>query len=132
MRGNSREERSKVPVCAPLRALLEARMQSVRGEFLIHADVDDEGPPHLEMLRQDLARVRQSAGLPWVTFHTLRHTRASWWVQAGVPIAKVAHWLGHTVQVCIKHYAGLADVYDVECERMPQESKPPLRLVTSA
>lgn len=38
-------------------------------------------------------------------------------MQGGVPIAKVAKWLGHSVEVCARHYAGISDAYDPEAER---------------
>lgn len=39
-------------------------------------------------------------------WNLLRHTFASWHVQAGVPIDDVARWLGCGVDVAKKHYAG--------------------------
>ena len=64
-------------------------------------------------------RVRGVARRAGVAFSlvTLRHTRASWWVQGGVPIAKVAAWCGHSVEVCVRYYAGLAPGYDADAER---------------
>jgi integrase len=50
-------------------------------------------------------------------FLTLRHTFASWHVQAGVSIAKVARWLGNCVAICERHYAALAPGGDLDCER---------------
>ncbi len=65
---------------------------------------------------QERVREGRAPDAPRVTLTLCRHTRASWWVQAGVPIAKVAKWLGHSVEVCARHYAGLADAYDPEAE----------------
>lgn len=55
---------------------------------------------------------------------TLRHTRASWWLQGrppegGASIYKVADFLGHAVATCEKFYGSLVDGYDAECERAP-------------
>lgn len=36
-----------------------------------------------------------SAGLPWVTFHTFRHTCASLLFEAGRDVKQVQEWLGH-------------------------------------
>ena len=49
------------------------------------------------------------AGLPpKLNFHSLRHTHASWLVQAGVSIYRVSKVLGHSsVEVTQKHYASL-------------------------
>lgn len=50
--------------------------------------------------------------------YTLRHTFASWHVQEGKSIAKVAKWLGHRrIQVCYERYAALAPGGDADCER---------------
>ena len=37
----------------------------------------------------------ESVGLPWVTFHSLRHTCASLLFAAGKNIKQVQEWLGH-------------------------------------
>ena len=61
------------------------------------------------MLSKQFARFRERAGLPDdVTFHTLRHTFASWLVQAGVPLYKVSRWLGHHSITVTERYAHLA------------------------
>lgn len=73
----------------------------------------------VRVLRKDLARVVKVAGMSGVTFHLLRHTRASWWLQGGTPAVKVAKWLGHSTDVLELHYAGLLDGYDADAERSP-------------
>jgi integrase len=52
-----------------------------------------------------------------LTLNLCRHTRASWWIQRGVAVARVALWMGHSVQVCLDHYAGLLHGYDPEADR---------------
>ena len=54
-----------------------------------------------------IASVR-AAGLPGVSFHTLRHTGASWMVQAGVPLYEVQRVLGHSTPIMTQRYAALA------------------------
>lgn len=46
----------------------------------------------------------KAAGLKGVTRHTLRHTRATWMMQAGVPIWETAGFLGMTVQTLERVY----------------------------
>lgn len=70
-------------------------------------------------MQRRLRALRGVAGMPHVTFHLLRHTRASWWIQAGVALVKVAKWLGHSVEVCSTFYAGIRAEYDADVERMP-------------
>jgi len=43
-----------------------------------------------------------------VTFHTTRHTFASWLIQKGVPIAEVQQYLGHSSDAMTRRYAHLA------------------------
>jgi integrase len=52
-----------------------------------------------------------------VGFHQLRHTYASHCVMNGVPIAVVAENLGHSVEVCARHYAHLAPSYKADAIR---------------
>ncbi len=42
------------------------------------------------------------------TFHTLRHTFASWAIQAGIPLAEVQQYLGHSSDHLTRRYAHLA------------------------
>jgi integrase len=45
--------------------------------------------------RRVLVPAARDAGLPWVTFHTFRHTCASMLFEAGRDVKQVATWLGH-------------------------------------
>lgn len=47
---------------------------------------------------QSWGRARDAAGLQGITPHVLRHTRATWMMQAGVPIWDAAGFLGMTVK----------------------------------
>ena len=44
------------------------------------------------------------AGLPHLRFHDLRHTFVSHCAQAGVPLAKIARWVGHSDTRTTEHY----------------------------
>jgi len=50
------------------------------------------------------AKIIKAAGLPGVTRHTLRHTRATWMMQKGVPIWEAAGFLGMTVKTLERVY----------------------------
>lgn len=106
----------RVPCCAPLLARLRAMQDKATGAHVVSAS---GRRVHRNTIQRRLNRVRDRASMEHVTFTLLRHTRASWWVQAGVPLAKVAAWLGHSVEVCVRFYAGLQSGYDPDCERLP-------------
>jgi integrase len=59
-----------------------------------------------------------------VTFHTLRHTYASWAVMAGVPLYVVAKALGHRTLTMTARYSHLApDSHRAAFEAVAQASK---------
>lgn len=55
-------------------------------------------------LQHSFVQAVRRAGLVKVTPHTLRHTRATWLMQAGVPIWEAAGHLGMTVEMLSKVY----------------------------
>jgi integrase len=54
---------------------------------------------------------RQRAGMPWLHPHVLRHTRATWLVQAGIAPWQVAGFLGMSVRVLESVYGHHAPDY---------------------
>lgn len=60
-------------------------------------------------IQQGFHHARAEAGLPDVHFHDLRHTTASWLVQAGVPLYTAGLLLGHASTKTTQRYAHLAD-----------------------
>lgn len=64
-----------------------------------HAEARPVEDPHSAW-----AKVVTAAGLEGVTRHTLRHTRATWMMQAGVPIWEAAGFLGMTVKTLERVY----------------------------
>lgn len=58
-------------------------------------------------LREDWAQARGAAGVA-CRWHDLRHTCASWLVQAGVPLHTVGEFLGHSSMAVTKRYAHLS------------------------
>jgi integrase len=47
------------------------------------------------MRRRTLTPAAQEAGVPWIGFHTFRHTCASMLIADGRNIVQVSRWLGH-------------------------------------
>jgi integrase len=60
-------------------------------------------------LRRQWEAAREANGLPFVRWHDLRHTCASWLVQAGVPIVVVKELLNHKTIATTMRYAHLAN-----------------------
>lgn len=106
-----------------------SRVVPIVEELLPHLLAEHRGQTHGTVVGRDGRRVSHRTIYKRVTragrraghectLLLLRHTRASWWVQAGVPMAKVAKWLGHSVAVCEKFYAGLRDTFDPDADRV--------------
>lgn len=122
-----------VPVCRVLQELVLEH--APRSGFLFpplpsrkprHGFVHSREHVSMDMLQWDMTRLREVApNLPYVTWNILRHTRASWWAQAGVPRMKVAEWLGNTEDVCERYYIGLPQAYDADVEKAPPLESPP-------
>ena len=51
------------------------------------------------------------AGIPWVTWHELRHTFASRLAMRGVPLGTIAALLRHSTTALVKRYAHLSPAY---------------------
>lgn len=66
----------------------------------------------VDELRKGFDRARARAKMPHVRFHDLRHTYASWLVQAGAPLAAVRDLLGHSSLAVTGRYVhlGTADL----------------------
>ncbi|WP_422353033.1 tyrosine-type recombinase/integrase [Stenotrophomonas sp. AR026] len=60
-----------------------------------------------DQVRDSWAKARAACGLDHVRWHDLRHTCASWLVQAGVPLNVVAEVLGHSNLSMTRRYAHL-------------------------
>ena len=60
--------------------------------------------------RQTLKPTRDAVGLPWVTFHSFRHTCASLLFEAGRNVKQVSEWLGHADPAfTLRRYVHLMD-----------------------
>jgi integrase len=60
--------------------------------------------------RRVLKPACESAGVPWVTFHTFRHTCASLLFEGGKDVKQVAAWLGHKdPSLTLRRYISLMD-----------------------
>lgn len=86
-----RKGRASVPMTDRARAAL---MEAAKARTCAHA-IEYGGMP-VGKIRKAFAAAAEAAGLPWCTPHVLRHTAAVWMAEAGVPMAEIAQYLGHS------------------------------------
>ncbi len=75
--------------------------------------VDERGRPfddarRRERITKHTITAMRRAGIAGASFHTLRHTAATWMVRAGVPLYEVQRVLGHSTPLMTQRYAALA------------------------
>lgn len=96
----SNKRRSKIPI--PSRQLPHLRRARKRGTdigFVVH-----ENGVRLKDIKRGFASACRRAGLERVSPHTLRHTCATWLMQAGVPKWEAAGFLGMTLETLERVY----------------------------
>jgi integrase len=77
------------------------------------------------LLRKRFEAAREAAKLPAVRFHDLRHTYASWLVQAGQPLTSVRDLLGHSSSAVTDRYSHLAQTHlRAAVAKLPRIRKP--------
>jgi integrase len=84
------KRRAVVPIAERLLPFLTAARQAATCEFVI-----EHGGYPVASVKTGTRAAARRAGLAGVTPHVLRHTAATWMVQAGIPIDQVARLLGH-------------------------------------
>lgn len=122
-RGCAKTGARTVPVCAELKQLVLERAPASGWLFPVSQRISGRKPlaPFLSAwsLDFDFQFVRRAAGFgDDVKITWIRHSRISWWLQAGVSIHKAAAWSGNSVRVIEEAYMGLL-AYDDDCERAP-------------
>jgi integrase len=75
------------------------RLDGPRAQYVCHYDGQRVRDPH-----KTWNRAVKEAGLKGVTRHTLRHTRATWLLQAGIPIWEAAGHLGMSPATIVRVY----------------------------
>jgi integrase len=107
---NTKTGSRPVPMTAAARAILSAVPRGIRSPWVF---VDAKGYPYHgadgrdRISRYTTAAMRR-AGIAGATFHSLRHTCASWLAQSGVPLYEIGTMLGHSTPEMTKRYAHLA------------------------
>lgn len=85
------KKRAVVPMTNSLRVALREAKRGAKTDFVIEYD----GAP-VGSIKRSFATACRNAGLKDVTPHTLRHSAAVWMAAAGVDMARIAQYLGHT------------------------------------
>lgn len=110
------KKRREVPIAPDLRPILEAHLEHYASEeWVTPAILDAARPLSPEVFTEHYERVVLDAELTYgrkpkdgVTYHTLRHTFASWLIMRRVDLYTVAKLLGNSLQMVESTYAHLA------------------------
>ncbi|AZB65003.1 site-specific integrase [Cereibacter sphaeroides] len=86
-----RKGRAVVPINGTLRAALLSAKVAALSDFVV-----EYAGRQVRSIRNGFATAVQNAGLTDVTPHVLRHTAAVHMAAAGIPMQKIAQFLGHT------------------------------------
>jgi integrase len=105
-----------IPIADDLRPILELHIASYASDDWLMPSLSDRSVPfkyqtfrtHFEQTVKDADLVAGRSDPRGVTFHTLRHTFASWLVMNEVDLYTVAQLLGDTLETVEKTYAHLA------------------------
>jgi integrase len=97
-RPKTETSRRSVPMRPQLRELLEQHKQAWRPNPLNLVFANEAGNPidARNLVSRVYKPAVKRAGLREIRFHDLRHTFVTYCAAAGVPLAKVADWVGHS------------------------------------
>ncbi|MBR4608199.1 MAG: site-specific integrase [Lachnospiraceae bacterium] len=110
-----------------VREMLEEHRSETKGQAgrLVFPKAGTQNTPHHQIspgFRLILRDTKLNEGITdprdKVVFHTLRHTYASWLVQAGVPLYTVQRLMGHKSIIMTQRYAHLAPDQGAEAARL--------------
>jgi integrase len=88
-----------VPINGALRPYLAEAKAAATCPFVI-----EHGPEQIASIKAGFKAAYIRAKLAGVSPHALRHTTATWQIQAGVPLEKVAAYLGNRKEMVEKVY----------------------------
>jgi integrase len=116
-RPKTKRSRRHVPIAAPLRPVLEHHLAHYASEEWVTPAATGEGtrPLSLDMFYTHFRAIVERADLVYgrgtpkgVTYHTLRHTFASWLVERSIDLYTVSQLLGNRVEEVERTYAHLS------------------------
>lgn len=122
-----RSRRPLVPPALVVDALREHRVRQLREKLLAGSRWDGSldlvfpnsigRPSDAPVVTRRLQAICKQAGLPRVTFHSLRHSAATFLLGSGTPARIVADVLGHSTTRLLDVYAHVLDEYRHEAAR---------------
>lgn len=96
-----RKGRATVPINDTLFAALQEARQGALSDYVI-----EWGGEPVKSIKRGIATAARIAGVDDVSPHVFRHTAAVWMAEAGVPIAEIAQYLGHSnIAITYRTYA---------------------------
>lgn len=117
-----RKGRASVPMNKTIRAALLDARKAAETDYVI----EWSGKP-VKSVKRSLAKTAEKARVEGVTAHVFRHSAARWQAEAGIPMAKIAQYLGHSDdritqrvygRYAPSHMQDAADVLDLEFEEV--------------
>ena len=98
-RRQTNKRRVPVPINDTLYAALKDALELAQTDYVV-----EYGGQRVMDVKKGFAAACVRAGIKDVTPHTLRHTGATWLMQAGEDVAKIAGILGDSIKTVEKHY----------------------------
>lgn len=119
---HKRKGRASVPMNRTILAALHEQRKAALSDYVIEWNGE-----RVKSVKRSLAKTAEKAGLKDVTAHVFRHSAARWQAEAGIPMAKIAQYLGHSDdritqrvygRYAPSHMQDAADVLDLEFEEV--------------
>lgn len=113
----SRDRTAKGRATVPIDGVLASALQRAREGALTGYVIEWSGRP-VRSIKKGVSQAAKRAGLQGVTPYVLRHTACVWMAEAGIPLAEIAAYMGHTspaitfrvyARYSPKHLTGAAD-----------------------
>lgn len=92
----TRYSRRSIPLCRRLLGELEKLVEGLERDELIFRASNGSPLRYENVWRRQLKPAAKSAGVPWIGFHTFRHTAASLLFEGGANVVRVQRFLGHS------------------------------------
>lgn len=104
--GSDNKKRAPVPIGPALALALGTAAWLHNGPYVVHWR-----GKKITSIKKGFHRSVERAGIDPVRIHDLRRTCAIWQAEKGVPLARIAEWLGDSEKITGKHYARYSPDY---------------------